>query len=158
MATLLRTSEGGPPLTDETLRSFERKYALVLPRTYREFLLATNGGRPERDLLKFEGPAGASPCRIHLFFGLNDPIESCRLDWNLEVFRERLSPHLLPIATTEGADLICLAVTGEQAGMLFYWDGYAREGERGLYFLAGDFPSLLSALHADELSPRIIRA
>ncbi|MBZ4418117.1 SMI1/KNR4 family protein [Myxococcus sp. RHSTA-1-4] len=158
MVALLRTVEGGPPLDEASLSFFEKKYALVLPQAYREFLLATNGGRPERDLLTFNGPEGASPCRIHLFFGLNDPIESCRLDWNLEVFRDRIPSQFLPIATTEGADVICLAVAGEQAGMLFYWDGYAREGERRLYFLARDFPSVLSALYADELSPRIISA
>jgi hypothetical protein len=150
----LRTFEGGPPLEAETLRSFEKKYGLVLPGAYREFLLATNGGRPERDLLKFDGLDGASPCRIHLFFGLNDPIESCNLDWNLEVFKDRVPSSLLPIATTEGADLMCLEVGGERAGRLFYWDGHARADARSLYLLANDFASALAALYADELSPR----
>jgi hypothetical protein len=158
MGTLLRTTEGGPLLDEEKIRAFEAKYSLVLPRAYREFLLATNGGRPERDLLTFDGLPGASPCRIHLFFGLDDPIESCRLDWNLEVFRDRLPPQLLPIATTEGADKVCLAVAGTQEGVLFYWSGDARAGERGLYWLARDFPSAVSALYADELSPRILPA
>ncbi|MDY7228506.1 SMI1/KNR4 family protein [Hyalangium rubrum] len=154
MAASLRTFEGGPPLQEEALRSFETKHGLALPASYREFLLATNGGRPERDLVAITGLESQSPGRIHLFFGLNDPVVSCNLDWNLEVFRDRIPAGLLPIATTEGADKLCLSIAGEHPGAIFYWDGYAPAGERNLYRLAEDFTAFLSSLHADELSPR----
>jgi hypothetical protein len=157
MAVLLNTSEGGPPLPEEEIRSFERVLGMVLPLLYREFLLATNGGRPERDLFEIKGLAGNALGRVHVFFGLNDPVESCNLDWNLEVFRDRIPKGLLPIATTEGADKICLAIAGEQAGAVFYWDGYARAGEREFYLLADDFASFTSMLYADELSPQVLR-
>lgn len=153
MAALLRTFEGGPPLNEEDVRSFERKSGLALPASYKEFLLATNGGRPERDLFMLNGLEGNPLGRIHIFYGLNDPIPSCNLDWNLEVFRERIPVNLLPIATTEGADKICLLVAGDRPGAIFYWDGHARTGERNLYFLANDFASFLSSLQADEVSP-----
>jgi len=154
----LQTIEGGPPLNEEDVRSFEKNHGLALPTDYKEFLLATNGGRPERDLFTIEGLEGDSPFRIHFFFGLNDPIASCNLDWNLTVFRERLPTGLLAIATTEGADKICLVVAGARAGTLCYWDGHARASERNLYFLADDFSSFISSLHADELSPRLPEA
>lgn len=154
MAASLRTFEGGPPLPPEELRSFEQQHGLALPAAYAEFLLRTNGGRPERDLLPLSGLEGNPLARIHLFFGLSDPVESCNLDWNLEVFRERIPAGLLPIATTEGTDKVCLSVTGERAGAVFYWDGHASLGERNVYWLAGDFTSFLSLLHADELSPK----
>ncbi|KFE72320.1 SMI1/KNR4 family protein [Hyalangium minutum] len=154
MPTPLRTFEGGPPLTPEDLRSFEQQHGLALPASYEEFLLKTNGGRPERDLLALTGLEGNPRARIHLFFGLNDPVESCNLDWNLEVFKDRIPVGLIPIATTEGTDKICLCVAGERAGAVFYWDGHASPDERNLYALAGDFTSFLSSLHADELSPK----
>jgi len=153
MAASLRTFEGGPSLNPEDLRSFEKKHGLALPSAYREFLLATNGGRPERDLITIVGLKSNPLGRIHLFFGLNDSVESCNLDWNLAVFRDRIPADLLPIATTEGTDKICLAVGTERTGTVFYWDGHARAGQRSLYFLADDFASFLSSLHADELSP-----
>jgi SMI1 / KNR4 family (SUKH-1) len=153
MVTSLRTFEGGPPLREEDLRSFEKKYGLSFPAAYREFLLATNGGRPGRDLLTIHGLKANASGRIHVFFGLRDPVESCNLDWNLEVFRDRIPASLIPIATTEGSDKICLSVAGERAGAIWYWDGYARAGERNLYLLADDFSSFLSSLHSDELSP-----
>ncbi|WP_224249970.1 SMI1/KNR4 family protein [Hyalangium gracile] len=151
----LRTFEGGPPLGEGELTSFEKEHGLCLPAAYREFLLATNGGRPERDLLTIPGLSGNSVGRIHVFFGLKDPVESCNLDWNLAVFRDRIPASQLPIATTEGVDKVCLAVTGESAGAVFYWDGYAQAGERNLYFLAADFASFIASLQKDELSPRM---
>jgi hypothetical protein len=153
MSALLQTFKGGPPLHEEALSAFERKYGLSLPATYRAFLLATNGGRPERDLLTIHGRQSDPLGRVHVFFGLGDPVESCNLDWNLEVFRDRIPAQLLPIATTEGTDKICLSVAGESEGAILYWDGYARAGERNLYVLAKDFSSFLSSLSADELSP-----
>ncbi len=41
MVTSLRTFEGGPPLHEEELRAFEKKYGLSFPAAYAEFLLAT---------------------------------------------------------------------------------------------------------------------
>lgn len=155
---LLRTVEGGPSLTEEDIGAFERTQGLALPASYREFLLATNGGRPERDLFAINGLEGNPLGRIHMFFGLNDPIESCNLDWNLDVFGDRIPKELLPIATTEGVDKICLSLGREKTGAIFYWDGHARVGERSLYFLADDFSSFVSSLHADEASPRMPEA
>jgi hypothetical protein len=151
----LRTFEGGPPLHEEELKSFEREHGFSLPADYKQFLLSTNGGRPERDLLTIHGLKSNPLGRIHVFFGLKDPVESCNLDWNLQVFRDRIPASYLPIATTEGADKICLDMTGEHAGAVYYWDGYAQTGERTLYFLAEDFASFVASLQKDELSPRM---
>jgi hypothetical protein len=149
----LQTLDGGPPLNEEDIRSFETRHGLALPASYKEFLLATNGGRHGRDLFAIHGLEGNPLGRIHMLFGLNDPVVSCNLDWNLDVFGDRIPADLLPIATTEGIDKICLSVGGKQPGAIFYWDGHARAGERNLYFLADDFASFVSSLHADEISP-----
>ncbi|RKH11667.1 SMI1/KNR4 family protein [Corallococcus praedator] len=158
MAQLVRTTEGGPPLSEDDLRSFEQRCGFKLPHTLREFLLATNGGRPERDLFKIHGLKGNPLGRIHLFFGLKDPVESCNLDWNLEVFQERIPHGLLPIATTEGADKICLSVAGADAGRVFYWDAHAPVGENNLHPLADNLGAFISALRSDALSPVILKS
>jgi hypothetical protein len=154
VAALLKTVEGGPPLNEEDVRSFETKHGLALPASYKEFLLATNGGRPERDLFPIHGLEGNSFGRVHVFFGLNDPVTSCNLDWNLDVLGDRIPAELLPIATTEGVDKVCLWVAGSRTGEVVYWDGHARAGEHDLYFLADDLASFISSLYADEASPR----
>ncbi|WP_338266122.1 SMI1/KNR4 family protein [Corallococcus caeni] len=154
MARFVRTTEMGPLLSEADLAAFEQRYALKLPVPLREFLLTTNGGRPERDLFKLQGVPGNPFGRIHFFFGLNDPIESCNLDWNLEVFRDRLPQGMLPIATTEGADKICLAVSGAGTGRVFYWDAHAR----GVHLLAEDLDTFISALRSDALSPTVLES
>lgn len=154
----LRTFEGGPSIGDEDITRFESRYGLVLPAAYRRFLLVTNGGRPERDLFSIKSFEDQSPGRIHFFFGLKDSIESSNLDWNLEVFRERIPAGLLPIATTEGADKICLSVDDARPGQVFFWDGCARAGERSLHLLADDFAAFVSSLQGDELSPGMLRS
>ncbi|NNB93714.1 SMI1/KNR4 family protein [Corallococcus exiguus] len=158
MVHRMRTTEGGPPLSDTDLDSFEQRYGLKLLPPLREFLLATNGGRPERDLFKLQGLPGNPIGRIHFFFGLNDPVESCNLDWNLEVFQDRLPPGLLPIATTEGADKVCLSVTGATAGQVFYWDAHARPGTTSVHFLAENLDTFISALQSDALSPTVLES
>ncbi|MDC0710477.1 SMI1/KNR4 family protein [Stigmatella sp. ncwal1] len=154
----MQTVEGGPLLSEDSIRSFELQHGLGLPGRYREFLLATNGGRPERDLFMIEGLPENSLGRIHLFLGLNDPIESCNLGWNLRVFEGRIPAWLLPIATTEGADKICLATAGDDLGGVFFWDAYAEADAKRFYLLADDFGAFVSSLLADDLSPRISRS
>lgn len=158
MAALLRTFEGGPPLREEDVTRFELRFGRVLPTAYRQFLLATNGGRPERDLFAIQSIEGHPAGRIHVFFGLNDPVESCNLDWNLEVFGDRIPTGLLPIATTEGADKICLSLDDKRSGRVLYWDGSAQASEPTLHVLADDFASFVSSLQADELSPGMLRS
>lgn len=145
-------------LSEESVRSFELRYGITLPVQFRQFLLATNGGRPERDLFAIEGMEGNPYGRIHVFFGLNDPVESCNLDWNLEVFAGRIPRGLLPIATTEGADKLCLSVAGKETGRVLYWDAHPQPGTSGLYFLANDFGAFVSSLQSDELSPKIFKS
>ncbi|NOJ97730.1 SMI1/KNR4 family protein [Corallococcus coralloides] len=150
----MRTTESGPLLSNADLDAFEQRFELALPLPLREFLLATHGGRPERDLFKLQGLPGNPIGRIHFFFGLNDPVESCNLDWNLEVFRDRIPPGLLPIATTEGADKVCLSVTGQ----VFYWDAHARPGTASVHFLAEDLDTFISVLQSDALSPTLLES
>ncbi len=105
---MVQTTEGAPPTTADAIAEFEGRQRLALPEPYKAFLLARNGGRPERDLFEVPNSQGSPVARIHFFFGLGDTEESCDLDWNHEVFSDRISAECLPIATTEGADKICL--------------------------------------------------
>jgi SMI1/KNR4 family protein SUKH-1 len=153
MTLVLKTFEGGPPLADRDVAAFEHKYKVVLPPAYRRFLLDTNGGRPERDLFPIEGLYGNPYGRVHIFFGLNDSDESFNLDWKMKIFAGRVPSHLLPIAKTEGADLICISLHSKREGAIFYWDGYAQPGEDNLYFLASDFDRFVASLYADMNTP-----
>ena len=145
---ILQTVEGGPQLRMSDIETLERRLGISLPRTYRDFLVRGNGGRPERDLFAVLGCTANPVARIHLFFGINDPIDSCNVTWNVEVLRERLPKELIPIATTEGADKICLA---SDTGAIVYWDGYSNE----LFPVARSFDAFVDSLFRDDLSPSL---
>jgi SMI1/KNR4 family protein SUKH-1 len=156
IVTDLRTIEGGPRLTEGNILDLERRFGFALPRAYRSFVLRTNGGRPERDLFPVPGFQRNPIGRIHFFFGINDPVESCNLDWNKNIYSGRIPSTMLPIATTEGADKICLAVMGDELGAVYYWDGYAEgRASANLYPVAESFDKFVDLLWADAGSPRL---
>jgi hypothetical protein len=144
---MLRTKEGGPPISEGIVDELEHRLGIRLPGEYKKFLLTWNGGRPERDLINVPGCSASPLARVHFFFGIGDPIESCNIEWNLEWFGDRLGTGLLPIATTEGVDKICISLASEE---IIFWDGY--HGAR--YLIARDFGEFIDKLFRGEGSPR----
>jgi len=65
-------SETNPSTSLSAIEDFERERGLSLPSLYKEFLLASNGGRPEAPVFPIEGmplnPFGS----IQFFFGINN--------------------------------------------------------------------------------------
>jgi hypothetical protein len=143
---MLRTRESAIAATPTSVESFERRFGVALPHTYREFLMTANGGRPESDLVAVPGCVGSPYARIHFFFGIGHPLECYDLAWNVEHASD-LPPGLLPIATTEGADMLCLTPSGS----VVFWDGY----ENAVYLVAESFEGFLRQLYRDDFSPSI---
>jgi hypothetical protein len=144
---MLRTRESAKAATPTSVESFERRFGRALPKAYRAFLLTANGGRPERDLVTVPGCIGSPYARIHFFFGIGHPIESYDLAWNV-AHASDLPPGLVPIATTEGADMFCLATSGS----VVFWDGY----DNAVFPIAESFEGFLGQLYRDDLSPSFI--
>jgi hypothetical protein len=105
---LKHTEEPGPRISEIELRRFERDAKLVLPSDYRTFLLKHNGGRPVP--ADFMLTLGSEPehWRVHFFFGLNDPEESCCLRWNWVMTSATRPAGTLPIASDEGGNMLYL--------------------------------------------------
>ena len=146
---MLRTMEGGPPISDEIVDEFERRHGIRLPHACREFLLTHNGGCPERDVFLVPGCKSSPDARIHFFFGIGGSLgfECYDLDWNIEWYRDRVGTELLPIATTEGADRVCMSL---RSGEIVFWDGYEHVG----YPVARNFEEFIDHLYREEDSPR----
>jgi hypothetical protein len=142
-------SECGPPIDDADVRAVEQEIGLSLPKNYRSFLLAHNGGRPEPNafpIIGFENnPFGA----IQLFLGINDDIMSSNLNWNFETMNGRLPDNLLAIACTGSGDLICLSLYGDDAGAIVFWDFYNEPPEPSydnVYHIADSFEVFLDSI------------
>ena len=107
-----------PVLTDERLRSAERKLGLDFPESYRRFLLAHNGGRPEPET--FSLPDGSTDL-VDWFLGIHNGEEDNLLRY-ADAYKGRVPDDLLPIAHDPGGNLICLGIAPPRFGQIFFWD------------------------------------
>jgi cell wall assembly regulator SMI1 len=149
MSMIESMDESARVLTTSDVLSLEHKLGLSLPVEYKNFLLRHNGGRPTPRAFPIVGlelnPFGT----IQVFFGIDDPIECCNIDWNYKEHNGRIPPNLLPIACDDGSDLVCLALAGADAGAVFFWDGYDESDDLGysnLYLLADSFDEFIKAI------------
>jgi cell wall assembly regulator SMI1 len=99
---------GGPKIAASDIAVIEAELGTLLPDSYRQFLLHSNGGVPKPDTIDVPGAVG-SPTDIQIFFGIERSIESSNLAWNIAVLSERCPGlHALPIACDSGGNLFCL--------------------------------------------------
>lgn len=149
---MIELREAGPPLTQESLNSFERELGTSLPDPYRRFLLQTNGGRPPaaKPTVNVAG-LPESPTDVHFFFGLGDPVKSCELRWNQETLRERIPNNRLAIASDSFGNVFCISLAGADRGAMSYWDLQSVYGDLAAdpkcYPVALDFDAFLNQLH-----------
>lgn len=147
---MVRIEDVGDPLTDEQVQRLEQQLGGSLPRSYRDFLLKYNGGRPCPDTVDVDHAPG-TPTDLQLFFGLGAAIESSDLAWNKRVFAERLPERLLPIACDSGGNLFCISLSSEDTGAVFYVD--LEQGRPANYLVAGDFAGLLEKIREFDGAP-----
>jgi cell wall assembly regulator SMI1 len=102
------------------LRAFEAQIGATLPEDYRAFLIAYNGGAVSRTHFHISEAEGDST--LASFYGLHDGPTWARLDAAFADYRGRIPAWLLPIAADEGGNAICLGLTGEDRGRIYFWD------------------------------------
>lgn len=129
-------------LSEADVRSLEKELGFSLPAEYKDFLLNHNGGWPEPNEFPIEDNPSDDRGRVHYFLCIEDGDEYNLMDWVVD-YEGRLPPGLLPIACDPGGNLICLSVSGENAGTVYFWD---HEEEAG----PGETPSYENAYHVAE--------
>jgi cell wall assembly regulator SMI1 len=143
-------------LSAEGLNSIEKKLGIVLPDEYRSFLLKHNGGRPRpKCVFHFKNENGKS-CDsmvdwfLAIYDGEHDNFETY---YKLYKAREaRLPKELIPIAHDPGGNLICIAVSGEKKGSVFFWDHEKEADEhepadyRNVYLITNSFNEFIASL------------
>jgi cell wall assembly regulator SMI1 len=148
---LEKTTEAGPALTEGRLAEVEGRLGVRLPDSYREFLLAYNGGRPAPShFLAYENNKPGW-MRVHFFFGIDDPVRSCDILWNSAMFAGRIPDRVIPIACDEGGNRFCLDLRQAVDGPILFWD-HVLEGrgpDIALYLrIAGTFSEWIASLSA----------
>ena len=148
---LQKIIEPGPTITEGRLLSFANGYNLDLPKTYRDFLLRNNGGRPVPAAFPIKGFSENPFGVIDAFFGLGVAVQTEDLDNIMAELIDSIPIGVLPIACTESDDFICIDLREVVDGAIVYWDrrpfwGNNIWNESDLYRVADNFALLLTKL------------
>jgi len=119
---MITISDQGTKIKEGHITKVEGAIDGVLPPTYKNFLLATNGGIPTPDTVDIHGAPG-SPTDIQVFFGIGREVQSSDLIWNIKLISNRFpGMRLLPIACDSGGNVFCLDIFKEFSGGVVYFD------------------------------------
>lgn len=112
------------PADEGGVAAFEDHVGHPLPTDYRQYLLTVGGGQPEPEQKLGTGDLDADE-RTHpvvtFFFGIGVDEDALDLDAALDIYRGRMPDELVPIATNDAGDLVCLQVSGESPGAVWSW-------------------------------------
>lgn len=140
------------PLRDLDIVPVERQLGSSLPADYKRFLLTHNGGYPEPDAFTIEGYPSGGDALVHYFMCVKDDDIYNLIDW-VEAYSGRLPPNLLPVACDTLGNLICLSISGEDLGRVYFWDHEEEAGTGetpsydNVYPIANSFQEFLNGLH-----------
>jgi hypothetical protein len=130
-----------------------------LPSDYCAFLLAYNGGKPEKNHIKIQGTKNTASIRY--FFGILGENEESDLTKKQKFYLERVPKGIIPIAYAEGGNLICLSIIPDTFGQVFFWDHEleSSDGEPAtwdnLFKLADSFDEFFQNLETPPEPPRL---
>ena len=103
----------GYKATKSTIRDFEIKRNLILPKDYKEFLLKFNGGIVKQDIV-------LNDTNITGFFGIGEELNNFSLDINIEKYKDKLPLEVIPIASINENKLLCINLNEENEGIYIY--------------------------------------
>jgi hypothetical protein len=153
---MIRIERAGRTLSEAEVVALELRIGCRLPESYRCFLLENNGGvpTPDMDTIDIEHLLG-SPTDVGEFFGIDRPVTSSTIDWNLSTFEGRISNQMLPIACDSGGNLFCISLNERDYGSVVYCDfnpgfGYHVSNSAIYYPVAPDFDSFLERIRSFE--------
>ena len=147
MGVVIQNTE--PPLSAQRVKQVEKKYGIKLPLQYRNFLLAHNGGQPIPNEFHFKKKQGQYTDSIVDWFlaiyeGENDNFEEYYDTYKID--ENRIPENLVPIAHDPGGNLICISVSGDDEGAVFFWDHEHEEDGDNIHLIADSFDEFLSGL------------
>jgi cell wall assembly regulator SMI1 len=150
-----------PPVSAPALDEAERRLEALghpLPPSYRAFLERCDGGRPVRELFRFDDHAGGrDESVVQRFLGVGpiDPPAGNMLDV-LGRLGDRMLPGIVPIARDPVGNFVCIDGRERPDGPVVLWD-HEEEGEppddRNLHLVAANLEEFLGALEADTPLP-----
>ncbi len=156
----ISTSYGGmlrprtEPASEARVAALEARLHCQLPEQYRSFLLTYNGGRVSPAGFVFAERTGPyTDSLVHALYSLYDG-DLCNLQKALLSRNGRMPDGVIPIGNDPGGNAICLVLTGDRRGQVWFWD-HEREPETqpdwsNMDLIAPSFDAFMRGLTADE--------
>jgi cell wall assembly regulator SMI1 len=153
----VKVTQSYKPLSDDEVKAYENKLGVELPGEYRDFLLLHNGGKAYPDVINYKRKYNPEASTIiDRILGLEDD-QIFTIPYFKDNFSDRIPAHLLVIATDVGGNNICIAVSGDKRGQIFFWhhefpedDDDELPGENNFFFIASSFSEFLDKLYIPE--------
>ena len=109
-----------PDIGNEDVEKFENKYKISLPQEYKSFLLKTNGGEPS--IRKFKTRDGKITSHLMLLFPLFESVfPNLANHYATYNIGNKIPKSLLPIGEDPIKNLICISISGDDVGSIYYW-------------------------------------
>jgi hypothetical protein len=133
-------------ISDRDIDAFEAKIAARLPRPYKTFLQAHNGGVPEPPYFGKE----RIPSVLQIFYGLRVKKKIDDLAANYRRMRSTLPTDVISIAVDTFGNEICLAIRGKNRGKVYFWD---HEGAPERVDIRAKYPMIQFKPHVTPQEP-----
>jgi hypothetical protein len=137
----------------EDVYAFESRHAIVLPESYRAFLLHQNGGVPVRDCCVFEEREEWTTTKVDCIFGLHAGPDWAQLEATVASCGKYLPASAIPVARDSFGNYFLLFHTGSRAPKVYFWDHESSSGPEDfecLSFVATDFTAFIDGLVESE--------
>lgn len=159
---MMELFDSAAPLTREEIDRLESQLGVSFPEDYIEFILKNNGGEPEEDWL-FDFNDGVSESEntsvirgFYKFYlheddspSYDDLVKICNTMWKEKAFGR----DMVAIADDPGGNPICMCVSGENFGKVYFADHEFEDTKTGYLFMsevAPSFSAFMDKLYADE--------
>lgn len=150
----------GIKLSEEDIISYEKELNIKFPEKYVEFLLESNGGTPEEDLV-FDFMDSASNKKIstdirefYVFYKNDESSYDDIIKVNIIMKNDNLIPDDIWIFADDSAgNPICMKIEGEDIGSVFFCDHELEDVDNGYLLMskiANSFNEFLEMLYILE--------
>lgn len=131
---------------------FEKEIGLHFTVEYTNFIEKYNGGIPESNIVRLRQNSDDSSISITSFLGVGlESYDNIIEQYNL--LKGRIPKGCVPIANTEGGNVICINLNSQMYGYIFLWNheeevlyDYNEIKLSNLYLIANSFEEFLNTI------------
>ena len=139
-----------PPTTRAAIAKFEQDREITLPTSYKEFLLATNGGVPDNTAFPIEGMTNTNVWTLQSFAGIGVAEPTNELAYSNDFYAGGIPQGVVLIAVDDGGNFVALDLR-RGTDRVAFWDhrhfwGTGEWRESDLYHVANSFEEFLASL------------